>query len=339
MNPGRDGARGARLVPVASAAALVVAVGGAMFTLDRLAPAAPSPTAATAPSESPAQLYARTALDLVSTRALGVDPDTWPQIRRSALDAVAGAQTPAQTHDALEAAVFVATGGLGRLARPDDLRSSAHAPPPATATLRDGIGILSLPAVDEVRADAASARATAIARTVRQARSGVSCGWVIDLRGTGADADYGAIAGLSGFLPEGQLYSTEGRGGDGHLVTLAMATTFVGSRPVASASGLTPRIEQPVAVLQDEQTAGSSEALVLALRRGPDVRTFGTSTAGLPTNETFRLSDGALLQLPTTRVVDFDGQIHTDGLEPDVPAEPNAALATATAWLQDACPH
>lgn len=337
MNPGPDGARGARLVPVASAAALVVAVGAAMFTLDRLAPAQPAPTTPTAPSESPAQVYARTALDLVSTRALSVDPGTWPQIQRSALDAVAKAQTPAQTHDALEAAVFVATGGLGRLVRPDDRRPSASVTQTATVTTRDGIGILSLPAVDEVRPDAASARATAIARTVRQARPDVGCGWVIDLRGTGADTDYGAIAGLSAFLREGQLYSTVGRGGDGHLVTLAMATAFVGSRPVASASGLTPRVEQPVAVLQDEQTAGSSEALVLALRRDPDVRTFGRRTAGLPTNETFRLSDGALLQLPTTRVVDFDGQVHTDGLEPDIPAEPNAVLATATAWLQDAC--
>jgi C-terminal processing protease CtpA/Prc len=210
-------------------------------------------------------------------------------------------------------------------------------PQPVTITIGDGVGTLSVPAVGEVRADAASSRATAIARTVRDAQPSVGCGWVIDLRGTGADADYGAIAGLSAFVPDGQLFSTVGRGGDGQLVTLALATAFVGARPAASVTGPTPRIEQPVAVLQDGKTVGSSEALVLALRRNPDLRTFGARTSGLPTSETFRLSDGALLRLPTTQVMGLDGSVHEDGLEPDVEAEPSAALETATAWVRDAC--
>jgi hypothetical protein len=337
MNSARDPARGARLLPVASVAALVVAVGGAMVVLDRLDPTTPPVVATTTAPEAPAHLYARTALDLIGTRALGVDLDTWPEVRRSVLAEVAGATTPAKTHDAIEAAVFVATGGRGRLIRPHELPPPAPRAGPVSVRTGEGLGILSLPAVDEGRVDAASARATSIARAINGSRRSVTCGWVIDLRGTGADVDYGAIAGLSAFLPEGQLYTTVGRGGDGHLVTLAMATTFVGARPAASVTGLTPRIEQPVAVLQDERTVGSSEALVLSLRRSPVVRTFGTATSGMATNETFRLSDGALLVLPTTQIVGVDGNLHAGGLEPDVPTGPDATLETATKWLRDTC--
>jgi hypothetical protein len=336
MDPGRA-ARGERLGRVASAAALVLAVGAAMLTLDRLATATPPPAEPTATAEGGAQRYARTVLGLIGTRAVGVDPDAWPATERRVLAEVAGATTPAQTHDALEATLFVLTGGRGRLIRPDDLPAPVPVPQPVTITIGDGVGTLSVPAVGEVRADAASSRATAIARTVRDAQPSVGCGWVIDLRGTGADADYGAIAGLSAFVPEGQLFSTVGRGGDGQLVTLAMATAFVGARPAASVTGPTPRIEQPVAVLQDGKTVGSSEALVLALRRNPDLRTFGARTSGLPTSETFRLSDGALLRLPTTQVRGLDGSVHGGGLEPDVEAEPSAALETATAWVRHAC--
>jgi hypothetical protein len=333
MDPTRDAGRRTRLL--ASGVALVVAVAGAMVALDRLAPSQPPAAVPTAASEGAAQQYARTALELIGAHTLGVDPDTWPSTQSRVLAEVAHARTPAETHDALEAVVFQATSGRGRLVRPDDLPSITPPPDPVSVTTDHGLGFLTVPAVDEARFEAASERAASIARAVQGAAPAVSCGWAIDLRGSGADTDYGAVAGLAAFLPEGQLFSLAGRGGDGQLVTLAMATVFVGSRPAASANVVTRRVEQPVAVLQDGRTNRSSESLLLSLRRSPGVRTFGTQTSGLPTGEKFHLSDGALLRLPTRLVLDADGLPQHRGVHPTV--DTDAPERRALAWLRTEC--
>lgn len=51
-----------------------------------------------------------------------------------------------------------------------------------------------------------------------------------------------------------------------------------------------------VAVLIDNGTASSGEAVLIAFQRRPDTRTFGNATCGLSTaNQEYMLSDGASL--------------------------------------------
>ena len=60
------------------------------------------------------------------------------------------------------------------------------------------------------------------------------------------------------------------------------------------------------------------EAIVVAFRGRPDTRSFGKPTAGLTTGvEGFRLADGAMLFLATSRFADRDGAVYDGPLPPD----------------------
>lgn len=335
MSPIGDDERPGWWRPIASLAALALAVALAVFTLGRWTPAEPTAVSPTS-SPSPAQQYTQSALDLIEGYSLYIDMKTWPGVQRRALASVAHAVTRADTYGALDTAVKAATDGQGRLVRPDAVQTAVDRPI-SVQQPAEGIAVLVLPSADSLSVRAASRRATQIATRIREAAP--SCGWAIDLRGGSANFDYGTLAGLSPFLREGQQYSTVNRGGGGYMVTVAVATAFVGGRQQASVSGLVPTVDQPVAVLQDRSTDQSGEALVMALRRNPRVQTFGARTSGAATTELFTLADGARLELPTTRIADSDGDLHPDGLAPDHPADGDAVLQTAIEWLQRACSH
>ena len=93
----------------------------------------------------------------------------------------------------------------------------------------------------------------------------------------------------------------------------------------------------PVAILLGPATASSGEAVAVAFRQRPNTRAFGQRTRGLSTsNELFRLSDGAAINLTVAMFADRDGRRYPDGVEPDQPT-PSTPLdvipPAATAWL------
>lgn len=330
---------GARVVPwlrpVTALLALAAAVALAMVALGHLAPA---PVGATAPNllEAPAIRYARSTLDLVGQYSVNLDPTQWQAQRRRVLVDLAGATTIPETYDALDAAIRSATRGQGHLAGPQAGPSPAPPPRRASVTVADGIGHVVLPAAGALTSEAVNRRATRLATAIGEGRSAATCGWVVDLRGTGTDGDLGGVAGLAAFLPDGTLYSLVDRQST-VAVTFAAGTVFLAGQPQASADSQVLPISQPVAVLQDGRTNRSGEALVAALRRNPRVTTFGETTAGRAASSTFTLGDGATLTLPTVQLADVRGLVRDGGLAPDRPTRSADAPTAATRWLRDAC--
>ncbi|HEY9712393.1 MAG TPA: S41 family peptidase, partial [Chroococcales cyanobacterium] len=75
----------------------------------------------------------------------------------------------------------------------------------------------------------------------------------------------------------------------------------------------------PVAVLIDDSTLSSGEAVALSFKGRPRTRFFGQHTGGLTTaNETITLSDGAVLYLTTAEEADRNRNVYPAGLAPDV---------------------
>lgn len=98
------------------------------------------------------------------------------------------------------------------------------------------------------------------------------------------------------------------------------------------------KIDQPVAVLQDEATGSSAEAMALMVRPGERFRSFGTPTAGhASANENVQLYDGASLLLTTAMDIDRAGQVSTDPIAPDEAVSPDQAPSAAAAWLASRC--
>ncbi|MDN5795364.1 MAG: S41 family peptidase [Intrasporangium sp.] len=326
-----DGRWGRRAL---SAAALVAAFAVAMVVLS---PSRPGPEGAAAPTRlSPAEEYAQAALQLMQERALLVDEATWPGVVRKTMAAVHTARSPAQTYPALGTALAQAAGPAGMLIPPED----AHAPEvaePVDVRTSGGVGRVTVPAIGEMRTNDASARAAAVADRVGMARNRTTCGWLVDLRDTASQTDWGAIAGLEPLLRPGWVFGFRDRNDREYRVSVAMGSVFVDGRPLATSGRSGTRNERPVAVLQSARTAGAGEALALAFKQEDQhrVRTFGEDTSGQPLLESFPLSDGARLVLPTHRLVDVAGHTYPKGVPPTVRTD--APERMALDWLHQQC--
>ena len=139
--------------------------------------------------------------------------------------------------------------------------------------------------------------ATALDEAIQQVRGRV-CGWVVDLRpssagGVGVGA---AFVGLSSLLPDGPVITfvdRDGVAGSGYSLagsTLTVAPSAIVPdievpSPPFPRVPLSPKITQPVVVLQSSLTASTGEATVVAFKGRPQTRfvgqpTFGASSSG-----------------------------------------------------------
>lgn len=183
--------------------------------------------------------------------------------------------------------------------------------------------------------------AMAIQQAIRDRDTPGLAGWIVDLRGNSGGNMWPMLAGVGPVL---------GMGTAGYFVGPAGTTrfgydtrgSFVGSSVAVS---VTPpydlkRPNPRVAVLTDRRVASSGEAIVVAFRRRPDTRSFGTPTCGVPTaNSGYSLSDGAVLQLTTGLDADRSLITYDSPIAPDeVIDDPSEVVQRAIAWLRSALP-
>ena len=265
---------------------------------------------------------------------------TWEARRDAAVDAMLSEDSVADTYPALNALAIEAGGNHSRFMAP--AQAEAATTTSETAQLPDAmydgwVGIIRLPAFNSRDADLQ--RQYVDAALQAYARSDAPCGWVVDLRGNGGGNMYPMLAAVAPLITDGVVLrladDTEHvRVEVSNGVLTSPADSVAGSSSVAS-------LDAPVALLTSSATASAAEAVVISFLGQDRVRTFGGSTAGMTTgNESFEMSDGALLVLTTSFMVDRSGTRHDGPLMPDVPVNPRArtdALDVASAWLTAQC--
>jgi C-terminal processing protease CtpA/Prc len=177
-----------------------------------------------------------------------------------------------------------------------------------------------------------------------------TCAWIVDLQGNTGGAMWPMLAGIGPVLGEGRAGSFAPPA-DGPAWQYRDGQALLGEMVLAQAPAPyhLRRPDPPVAVLTDRQTVSAGEGIAVAFRGRPQTRSFGGSTAGLPTNnDIVPLSDGAGLVLTVAMDADRTGQTYDAPLVPDVPTlnnfgdrgtDADPALQTAVAWLrqQPAC--
>lgn len=298
---------------------------------------APAPTPSPTPTPtvlSPAEEYTRAALRLIEERGLLLDETAWPRIVHDTMLQVVAARTSRDTYSAISTALVLATGPRGRLLPEPDATPTPIATP-VEASVTAGIGHITVPSIGELSGDPVSHRAAQTSDLITSIRPRVSCGWIVDVRATTSESDWGALAALEPFSHAGEVFDFRDHNGHVLHVSLAAETVFLDGQPLASSGRSSRRNTLPVAVLQSSNTMGAGEDVVLALRRGPHTRTFGATTRGGPTTETFTLSDGARLVLPTTQLSDVGGWAYTPGVKPMVLT--NTPEQAAEQWLRSQC--
>jgi len=193
---------------------------------------------------------------------------------------------------------------------------------PTVELLDSGIAYIKLPAFSG-NADEGIKYANKVLNDLPDALQGA----IIDLRGNRGGNMYPMIAAVHRFLPDDVILKFSSRTRPVSINTSFVMQT-VGLEKQAS-------INCPVALLTDEWTGSSGEAVLICFRGLPNTRTFGLPTAGYCScNQPFALSGGSQLVLTIGEDIARTGETFCDDpIAPDVLTE--TPFEDALEWLKN----
>ncbi|MFG2044997.1 S41 family peptidase [Dactylosporangium sp. NPDC048998] len=276
--------------------------------------------------------YLLHALGIIEGSALYRTDLDWPAVRADAIARCAGAVAYADTHETI-AAVLRHAGGPHSGLRPPRTVHTGRTPELPSGGLVDGVGHLRLHGCG---GDHRGYRDTGgrIIRELAATRPTPPAGWIVDLRGNQGGNMWPMLAVVAPLLPDGVLGHFVPPGGPVQTWTLRKGRILLAGRKLARSTG--PRTPGPVAVLTDTATASSAEAVAVAFRGRPGVRTFGTPTAGMTSaNESHLLRDGTRMHLTVAYFADRHRTVYRGPLQPDDPGGTDP-LAAAADWIRRA---
>lgn len=273
------------------------------------------------------EIYVRDAIQQMDRKGLYAKGEEWEAMKKEALSQEP--ETLEEAQEIINKAAKVAGGKHSYLmpankAQAREKRSNEEVSPSVTM-IEDSICMIHLPAFagdDE--------NCLRYARTVLDSIPDTVKGVCIDLRGNHGGNMYPMIAAVHRFLP------------DDIFLKFKMRRRFQSVMPinkefVAKIVGIDiePRINCPVAILTDEATASSGEAVLLSFRGLDNARVFGSPTAGYASaNESIIFYNGSILALTVSCDIARTGEIFCeDPIAPDV--ETVSPEEDALSWLKD----
>ena len=223
----------------------------------------------------------------------------------------------------LDAAIDAAGGKHSKVFNTEKEKAIDNAEP--SVSFEDGILRATVPSIG--RHDDGQAYADTLAQGLTAHPE--ACAAVVDLRGNDG-GDMGPMyAGLSPLLPDGTALSFVSRMGTSDVVIDGNSVTG-GGTPTTTSGG---KLEVPVAVITDDETASSAEATLLAFRGLDNVRTFGEPTAGYASaNVVLDYPDGRSLMLTTAKDKARTGEEFAED-----PIAPDAPESELDSWLASRC--
>ena len=276
--------------------------------------------------QSPEQKYVKKAVKLMDKHGLFAEGPAWEQTRAAALEAMPGSKEEA--YEITRTALKVAGGKHSFISTVENQQESAtedKATEPSVTTVEDGILLIVLPHFSGQSADENQRYAKAVLDALPEADA--PKGVIIDLRGNTGGNMYPMIAAIHRFLRDDNILRFKTR----------KFTMPVTKESVLRNVGLSarPAFDCPVALLTDEWTASSGEAVLLCFRGLEKVRTFGAPTAGYASaNAPYPMPDGSQLVLTTGCDMARTGEIFCDDpIAPDVATD--NPLEDALRWLRN----
>ena len=194
---------------------------------------------------------------------------------------------------------------------------------PMVEHLEEGIAVIKLPPFSGNEEEGIK-YANSVLNALPNALNGV----IIDLRGNRGGNMYPMIAAVHRFLPDDIILQLRTRRYNMEINVDYVIRVAKVERQDA--------IDCPMALLTDEWTGSSGEAVLLCFRGLEKARTFGAPTAGYAScNQPFKLPDGSQLVLTTGTDVARTGEAFCDDpIQPDVMTE--TPFEDALEWLKTA---
>lgn len=279
-----------------------------------------------------AETYGKNALSTIDKNGILAGNDEWKSTYNECLKMIENAKSYDNTYDAIRKALSVGGGKHSMLMTKSESQDTTESYDEVlpTVSLDGDIAIIKLP--DFLGTAEAGQKYAKIAEDFIHENRDKIKGVVLDLRGnTGGDMGPMATA-VSSLLPDGELVYYHYRSYD---IPVTLKNGVVSNAGTGGKS-LYPdeKLNVPVAILTDDMTASSGEALTLCFRGLENTRTFGAPTAGYTSvNMLYNMYDGAQMYL----TVAFD-KARTGEIFKETPIEPDVAtdfpLEAALEWLR-----
>ncbi|MEU3623851.1 hypothetical protein BS329_08700 [Amycolatopsis coloradensis] len=277
--------------------------------------------------------YLEHALDLLEGKALDRFTVNWPKVRVEAFARARDARVPADTHRAIRGAISTIGNRHTTLLEPA-VASAAF--PAGTAVPRGDLldGRFARLTIPGFQADqtAAERYVSAGQDVIKRLDAAAPCGWLIDLGTNTGGNMWPMVTVLAPLLGDGRAGSFVGPDGSRIAWSVRGDHVLQGERTMGTNPVRLKTPSPPVAILVSQDTISSGEATLVSFLGLDRVRTFGQPTAGFSTaNESFELSDGALLIVTTATMADRTGRRYGKSIAPD--ERTGDQVAAATAWL------
>lgn len=219
--------------------------------------------------------------------------ETWKEEKDHVMEQAEELESYADTYDLLNEALAVSGGKHSMLLTTNEQRiMTVEQERPTVSLDADGIIYVKLPAFTGT--EGGQEYAEVVIDFVEENADEIR-GVIIDLQDNTGGNLGPMLAAVSPFLPDGELLSFRIKGKD-QPVKLSEGSVTGGGSDVEVENIKVLNI--PVAILQNEWTASSGEAVLLAFRGLDYVKTFGSSSAGYCScNMVYYLYDGAMMQL------------------------------------------
>ena len=260
--------------------------------------------------------------------------EAWREAKAAAQDALRAAQSYEDTWPILREALSAAGGKHSRLITPAEKEEAREDPISlplvSTDSMEHGIVTLVIPEFTQ-GAEQAQEYAQIVLSWLREHQD--AAGVILDLRVNRGGDLAPMICALSPLLPDGPLLGVRYANGQMNTMTLADGAFSGGSEMKVESFKMLETI--PIAILTDEWTGSSGEAVLLAFRGLENVRSFGSPTAGYAsTNTIFHLYDGTQIVL----TVGADVVLRTGEVFCEEPIPPDALTGCpeqdAAAWIR-----
>lgn len=279
-----------------------------------------------------AETYGKNALSTIDKNGIFAGNDEWRSTYNECLKMIENAKSYDDTYDAIRKALSVGGGKHSMLMTKSESQDTTESYDEVlpTVSLDGDIAIIKLP--DFLGTAEAGQKYAKVAEDFIHENRDKIKGVVLDLRSnTGGDMGPMATA-VSSLLPDGELVYYHYRSYD---VPVTLKNGVVSNAGTGGKS-LYPdeKLNVPVAILTDDMTASSGEALALCFRGLENTRTFGAPTAGYTSvNMLYNMYDGAQMYL----TVAFD-KARTGEIFKETPIKPDVAtdspLEAALEWLR-----
>ena len=279
-----------------------------------------------------AERYGKDALATIGKNGIYSGSDEWKSTYEECLKMIENAESYEDTYPAIKKALSVCGGKHSMLMTKSESQSTSDSYDEVlpTVSLNGDIAVIKLP--DFLGTAEAGRKYAKVAEDFIHENRDKIKGVVLDLRGnTGGDMGPMATA-VSSLLPDGELIYYHYRSYD---VPVTLKDGVISNAGTGGKS-LYPeeKLKVPVAILTDDMTASSGEALTLCFRGLENVKTFGAPTAGYTSvNMLYNMYDGAQMYLTVAFDKARTGEVLEETrIEPAVVTD--FPLEAALEWLR-----